>query len=53
MPYESSIVQNERKSYQMHHIMRERREASITVENMVTGTQNEGIYNVEKCIIPL
>lgn len=42
LPYESSSIQNERKSYQMHHIMRERREASITMENMVTGIQNEG-----------
>lgn len=42
MPYDSSIIQNERKSYQMHHIMRERREASISVENKVAAMQNEG-----------
>lgn len=29
----------------MHHIMRERREASISVENMVAGTQNEGMFD--------
>lgn len=43
-PYDgSAMVRNERKlSSQMHNIMRERREASLAIDNMLSMTQNEG-----------
>lgn len=37
-----TMVRNERKMSQMHSIMRERREANLAIENMLSSVQNEG-----------
>lgn len=46
VPYDgSAMVRNERKlSSQMHNIMRERREASLAIDNMLSMVQNEGKF---------
>lgn len=39
-----TMVRNERKMSQMHSVMRERREASLTIDNKLGIAQNEGKY---------